>query len=346
MQARILGGKNMSKVTMKSTKQEIMDALLAATAKLEEKEHLTEDPLKAVKDAQKQKEYEHAEDIVTSGILNPEYTQKWEDLNKAIASKEKELSDLYGIEAKANTMAAIINAYKQKEYELKESFAEKEAALKEELDEKKTAYQKELDRILEELKDKRVQAEKKYEERIQELEQLVVDAKNKAEIERQRDEEVYSYNLSRQRKLEEDAYADKRAAIEKEVAEIKAEAKAMMAEADRQAEYITELEIKVEEFPEKLEAAVAEAEDRGNKAAGKEYGYQKAMYMKEKEYEIKSLEDANARLSQALVDEKEKVRDLTAKLDESYQRMQELAATTVQSNGGVKILDRESVSGK
>ena len=46
----------MAKVTMKSTKQEIMEALQAAEAKLTEQEQLSEDPLKEVKEAQKKKE--------------------------------------------------------------------------------------------------------------------------------------------------------------------------------------------------------------------------------------------------------------------------------------------------
>lgn len=336
----------MAKVTMKSTKQEIMEALQAAEAKLAEQEQLSEDPLKEVKEAQKKKECEHAEDIVTSGILNPEYTQKWEDLNKALTSKEKELQDLYGIEVKAQTFVALINGYKQKEYDLETSFVEKEAALKEEFETKKVAYQKELDRALEECKDKRIRAEKDHAAQMANLNQVVVDAKNKAAQERAREEEEYEYNLQRQRQLENDAYADKKAAMEKEVAEMEAQANKLLEEADSKVEYIAEMEAKVAAFPEELAAAVAEAEERGNKAAGKEYGYQKTMYMKEKEYEIKSLEDANERLSQALASAENKIATLTEKLDESYTRIQELAATTVQSNGGVKILDRESVSGK
>lgn len=336
----------MAQVTMKSTKQEIMDALKAAQEKLKEQEALREDPLQEVQKAAQDKMMAEAEDIVTSGILNPIYTEKWESLTQALAAKQEELSNLYGIEKEANTLTALINAHKTKEYELKESYAAKTAALEDEFNAKKESYQKELDHALEELKERRVEAEKKYETRVKELNAAIVDQKAKAAQDREREEEEYAYNLQRQRTLDEDTYADKRAAAEKEILEMKAEAKAMMDEADKRAEYITELEMKVEAFPKELEAAVAEAEERGNKAAGKEYGYQKAMYMKEKEYEIKSLEDAKARLEESLAAEKNKVRDLTIKLDESYKRMQELAATTVQSNGGVKILDRESVSGK
>ena len=68
--------------------------------------------------------------------------------------------------------------------------------------------------------------------------------------------------------------------------------------------------------------------------------------MKEKEYELKAVNDALTRAENALSDANKKIAELTDKLDASYTRMQELASTTVKSNGGVKILDRESTSNK
>ena len=49
----------------------------------------------------------------------------------------------------------------------------------------------------------------------------------------------YEYNLQRQRQLENDAYADKKAAMEKEVAEMEAQANKLLEEADSKVEYAT-----------------------------------------------------------------------------------------------------------
>lgn len=64
-----------------------------------------------------------------------------------------------------------------------------------------------------------------------------------------------------------------------------------------------------------------------------------------REYEQKALHDKVERLESDLSEAKNTIVTLQNKLDSAYVQMRELATDTVKSNGGVKILDRET-SGK
>lgn len=336
----------MSEITMKSTKQVIYDAYQEALEKIKKQSALTEDPLKDVKAATAAKIQADAEDIVNSGILNTEYTDKWKSLNLAITEKEKELADLYDIQKEADALAAIVNAHKLKAYELAEAYKAKESDLVTAYAEKKAELDKSHAICLEAIKEEREAATKEYHAHKAQLEAAINEQQALANQSRKREQEEYTYNLKRQRALDNDRWEDEKAQREKEIAEKEATAAKLLADAETKIEYIAELEAKVAAFPQELSEAVVEAENKGKKAAGKEYGYEKNMYMKEKEYEIKSLIDAKERAEAALEAANQKIQALTDKLDESYARMQELASTTVKSNGGVKILDRESASSK
>lgn len=105
----------MSKITMKSTKQEIMDAYEAAMKKIEESETGKDDPVAMAKVEKDKKIIESAQMIAEDNILNPVIIERYENLKTAIEMKNKELQELYGIETKANSLVAMINAYKDKE---------------------------------------------------------------------------------------------------------------------------------------------------------------------------------------------------------------------------------------
>lgn len=336
----------MANVTMKSTKQEIMDAYNEMKAKLQEKSALVEDPMKAVREAETVKIHADANSVVNSGILNPELTEKYINLNKAIADKEAELKELYGITREAEAMSAMINAHKLKKHELEEAYKEKAETLQVEFNEKRSTLEKNHALAIETLKEEREKAVKEFQRKKEEFAEAMAELRATENKNRQREEAEYDYDLRRRRKLENDKWADEKEKRENEIAEKEATAQRLLMEAEAKIEYIASLESKVASFPDELEVAITNAEEKGKKAAGKEYGYEKAMYMKEKEYELKAANDAKARAEAALIASEAKVAELTEKLDQSYTRMQELASTTVRSNGGVKILDRESTNNK
>ena len=317
----------MAEVTMKSTKQQIFDAYQEALKKSQEMDALKESPADKIEKERKEAVVANADKAVDSNIFNEEITKQYQDLKEAIAMKKAELKDLYNIEAQAASLAAIINAAKEKKYQLDEEYKANKALQEEER--KKAVEEKEQE--LEELQ----ASIETVKEQIQVVRKEEISKVNK---ERKREEEEYAYKLQRERKKENDAWEDEKAAREKEVAIREANAEAMLAEAESKVEELQSLKEKVDQIPTLIAEAETRGQEAGEKAAGKEYGYQKTMYEKEKEYEIGKLQDQVDRLTEAKEDAETKAWQLQEKLDEAYAKMNALASDTVKANGSVKIV--------
>lgn len=321
----------MSEVTMKSTKQQIFDAYQEALKKSQEMDALKESPADKVEKARKEAVVANADKAVDSNIFNEEITKQYEDLKEAIAMKKAELKDLYDIEAQAASLAAIINASKEKKYQLDEEYKDIKAFQEEE-------RKKAVEEKVQELEELQASIET-VKEQIQAVRREEISKVNK---ERKREEEEYAYNLKRERKKENDAWEDEKAAREKEIAIKEANAEAMLAEAESKVEELQTLKAKVDQIPTLIAEAETRGQEAGEKAAGKEYGYQKAMYEKEKDYEISKLQDQVDRLKEAKEDAETKAWQLQEKLDEAYAKMNALASDTVKANGAVKIVSSGS----
>lgn len=321
----------MSEVTMKSTKQQIYDAYQEALKKNQEMDALKESPADKIEKERKAAVIENADKAVDSNIFNEEITKQYQDLKEAISMKKQELKDLYDIEAQAASLAAIINAAKEKKYQLDEEYKVTKATQEEER--KKAVEEKEQE--LEELQAS-IEAVK------EEIQAARKEEISKVDKERKREEEEYAYNLKRTHKKENDAWEDEKAAREKEVAIKEANAEVLLAEAESKVEELQTLKEKVDQIPALIAEAEARGQEAGEKAAGKEYGYKKTMYEKEKEYEIGRLKDQVESLTQAKEDAETKAWQLQEKLDEAYAKMNALASETVKANGAVKIVSSGS----
>lgn len=314
-------------MTMKNTKQELFDAYESALKELEQVKALKESPADVMEEKRKVAMEENAAKAVESSVFSEEITQQYKDLQESIDSKKAVLKELYDIEANASSLAAIINAMKEKQYQLEADYK----ARKVELD---NEYKDEVDKNQTELKE--------MQEAITQVRKEVRDARadelEKVHIERKREEEEYAYNLKRQRKIENDAWEDEKAEREKILNDKEAAADNMFAEAEAKLDELEELREKVAEIPTLVANAEKEGREAGQEEAAKEYGYEKTMYEKEKEYEIGKLEDKASMLEEKLAQEESKAVALQEKLDEAYSKMNTLASDTVKANGAVRIM--------
>lgn len=314
-------------VTMKNTKQELFDAYQEALKKVEEVKALKETPADIAETQRKVAVEENASKAVESKIFSEEITQQYKDLQESLADKKAELKELYEIEANASTLAAIINAAKEKEYQLNVEYKEKKAAM--EADHRATIDKMQSE--LEELNDSKDSAR-------DEVRAARADEIAKVKLERSREEEEYAYNLKRQRKIENDKWEDEKAEREKALIVREEAAKEMFAEAEAKLDELEELREKVAEIPTLIEKAEEAAKEAGEKEAAKEYGYKKNLYEKEKGYEIDKLEDKVSMLEEKLALEERKTVALQEKLDEAYTKMNTLASETVKANGAVHVI--------
>lgn len=321
----------MSKITMKSTKQEIMEAYEEAMKKIAESESGKDDPVAAAKAENDKKIIESAQMIVEDNILNPVIIERYENLKTAIEMKNKELQELYGIETKANSLVAMINAYKDKEIELKDKYNARTKELDDEFTKKESI-----------LKDEIASLEKSKEDLINKIQNESDELIKSLNKKHKREEEEYEYNLKRSRKVENDRWEDEKAAREKELTEREAAVKADEAELADRTSYIEELEKKVEEIPELIQDAKDKAFAEGKAKADKSNAFEVRALKQQNDYNTQILEDKVDRLYSEVDSLKAEKANLQAKLDDAYAQMRELAAETVKSTGGVKILSGQN----
>ena len=321
----------MAEITMKSTKAEIMEAYKAAVEKLDTRDRMIDDPAKEAAKAKKVEVIASADKTAKEDIFNPEIIKKYNDLTEAITMKQIELDDLYGIEAKANAMAAMINAYKEKNEELKENQAAKEAEFDLRMKEKKEALESEIADLEQHKKDVMNSIDVEAAAKIKEIEQA-----------RKRDEEVYTYNLNRSRKIENDKWEDEKADREKILELRETAALEKETELNAKADHVKELEAKVEEIPTLIAAATEEGIKKGKADADKSNAFEVRALKKDAEYQKQLLEDKIERLAEDLANARAEKVELQQKLDDAYAQMRELAAKTVESTGGVKILNGQT----
>lgn len=321
----------MSNITMKSTKQEIMDAYLAAKKTLDEQASMKDDPVATAKVEQEAQIIASAEVTVNEDILNPVIIEKYKKLNAAIELKTKELNNLYGIESEANSLVAIINAHKDKVSEIEANYKQKTELLQKEYNQKKA----EIDEDIANLKLEKQNI----------LDSINTEANEaRAEVakKRAREEEEYTYNRDRQRQIEENECNDKKEEEEKELEKRVAEVTKREEALTDQSDYIIELEGKVNSIPTLVEEAKAEGVKQGKADADKSNAFEVRALKKENEYNTNLLNDKIERLTSDLENVKSEKADLQARLDDAYTRMNELAMKTTEATGGVKILNSTS----
>lgn len=321
----------MGKITEKSTKKEIMEAYQDALAKLNLRDSMKDDP---VREAAKEREaivMTDAANIVNAGILNDNYLDKYNKLMEALSLLEKRIKERYEIEAELNSLTALINSHKDLEVAKEEEYKILKEKLANEMSEKKVELQAEISDLEQQKKDK-----------IMEIKTESDAMTAKIIKDRQRAEEEYSYNLRRQRKLENDTWEDEKAAREKELAINEKIVDNKEAVLDEELEKIEALKEQVSHIPVMLEEAKEEGVKKGKADADKSHVFEVRSLKQQYEYEQKLATDKIQRLEAAAEEAKCKIAELQNKLDSAYIKMNELATNTVQANGGVRILTSDN----
>ena len=160
--------------------------------------------------------------------------------------------------------------------------------------------------------------------------------------EREREEEEYDYNINRDRKAADDDWTDKVTKREKELNERIAAVRADEAEIAEKTAYIEELEKKVKEIPQMLQEATNEGIKKGKADADRSNAFEVRYLKQENEYKVKDLTNQISKLLEDVSSLTSEKTELRKKLDDAYAQMRELAADTVRSTGGVKILNGQT----
>ncbi len=249
--------------------------------------------------------------------------EKLEQLTRAVRLQESRLKDLHNIEYAADTMAKLADAYAQEREQLEKEYASRSTDLEE-------GYVQRLEEL-----------ERVYTERKNQLEQEIEDtrAQWKTEVDdtkkaREREQAEYEYNRDRSRRLEEDEYAEQRAVTERELRSLREEAEkdiaARVEEIELREEEFARMASEIEEFPQRLQAAVDVARSEAIAELEKEMGHKAALVDVEREWEKKALEQTIANLREVNGSLEKKIMSLSKDLSDARKQLNVIAEKAVE----------------
>jgi hypothetical protein len=328
------------KLSDKNTKQEMLDAYQTLVRQLEEKRAADLAPERRVEEKRTEEALKVAMAIDPEGIdrdigaLKAEIgkmladvsdrlageSSKFRGIQKAVASKEKELQELFGIEKSAVSLAALIEAQNQKRAEFENQMAREREELEGEMEARRADWEAEKKAREAELKE-RDATEKKA---------------------RDREREDFTYAFKRDQQAIKDKLNDEKTALEKEI-KIKREtadkelAEREKAVAERERE-LAELRAKAAAFPKELENAVNQAVKEISDKLKLEAKNREDLAHKQFEGERNVLAAKNESLEKAGKDLVAANMKLAQQLEAAYQKVQDIAEKTVEGTSQSKSL--------
>ncbi len=331
-------GVQAKKISLSSTKQEMMEAYNALLKQLQEKEEMELKPEKKAEERKTKEIISLAEALSSEGVVKgisnlkleisklltqisdkmEEEVNKFKNIQQAIEVKKRELSELYEIEKQAASLAALIEAQNIQREEF----------------EKKMAEEKELlTREIETMKQKWEEERKSHEAEVKER-----DAEEKKR--RQRESEELAYNFKREQQLMRDKFEDQKVNLEKEIQSKREEMEKGLLEREKAIiEREQELEVlrnKVIAFPGEMEAAVKKATQEITEKLTLEYKNKIDLLSKEFEGERKMLVTRIEALEKTNKEQTERIQHLTQQLEKAYQKVQDIAVKAVEGSASLR----------
>jgi len=271
--------------------------------------------------------------------------ERLELLNSAISVQEKRLKELHDIEAAADSLAKLTGAWSERSEQVEKEFssrlaeiettwknrlaelegthADRKAALEGEFAQKKETLVKEMEatRLAWKAEQERVRKET---------------AEDKAELEKQRkrEEAEYTYTRDRTRKLEEDEYAETKAAQEKALKEQKETAEREFSEREirvsQREDELENLRGTVDSFPKQLAGEVDKARKETTAALVRDHKQEMASAELERSWEKKVYEERIKHLDSTISSQEAKITELKQDLGSAVSKVQQIADKAVE----------------
>lgn len=326
------------KLSDKSTKQEMLDAYQVLVKQLEEKRAAELNPEKRLEEKKTEAAVKVADTLSPEGVdreigvlkseigkmlaevANKLETEvaKYKSIQKAIAGKEEELKELYGIEKSAGTLAALIEAQNQKRREFEVELAEQKDELIREIETTRTDWEKEQ---------KQHEAEGKEREA----------AEKKA---RERDKEEFMYAFKREQQAIKDQLTDEKQKLEKDIQQKKESAAKELAEREKAVVEkegdLAQLREKVAAYPKELETAVAKAVQEATERIKSESKNREDLLRKEFEGQRNVLSTRIESLEKTVKEQADQNTKFSRQLETAYQKVQEIAEKAIEGSSQAK----------
>ena len=250
--------------------------------------------------------------------------RKLEEIRRAIEVEAEHLQELRHIKLAEEALDILEQEHQSELRAFEEEVERQRSALDRDMAEKRKEWQSE-----QEEHERSVRA---YEESLQK--------------ERGQEEENYRYEVERKRKLETDAYEERKRTLEREWAEAAAEKEKEWAEresllAERQP-LLEEYKAKAQAFPQELEEAVEKAREEAIKAAQQAAKVNADLFEKEVEANRKVYEATLQALEKTMDEQNEHIEALTADLRSALKQVQALASKALEGSSSMGNIPFES----
>ncbi len=328
------------KISEKNTKQEMLEAYQALTKQLEEKRAAELAPERRLEEKRAEEAVKVAVAVAPDGIdrdigqLKAEVGKMLADISdklasesvrfrnveKAVASKEAELKELYGIEKAAVSLAALIEAQNEKRAAFETEMASERETLQAQIETLRAEWERE---------------KKAHEAELKERDSLEKKA-------RDREREEFGYAFKREQQSIKDKLNDEKTTLEKELKLRRetaekdlTEREKMVTEKERE---LAELRAKTSAFPKELETALSQAVKELTERLKLEAKNREDLAHKQFEGERNVLTTRNEALERANKDLLAANAKLAQQLEAAYQKVQEIAEKTVEGTSQSRTL--------
>lgn len=327
-------------IAMTNTKKEMLEAYNEVLKQLKEKRETELKPQARIKEKQKEEAIQVADSLSTEGIdrevgnLRSEIGKVLIDLSdrmekeigkylyvkRAVEAKEHDMKDIFEIEKEAMSLAALLDAQKDRRERFDTEMSDKKQSLEAEIDATREAWKAEHSAHDVEVRS-REEAEKKK---------------------REREAEEYSYTFERQKQQGQEQFEYDKARMEREL-KVRREELEMDLTAREQTlkEKETELEqLRKREaaYPGEMTAAVDKAVKETTEQLTRESEAREALVKKEFEGEQKVLQSRIEAFQQTVKEQQQQITRLSTQIDKSYGQVQDIAVKAIEGSGNVKIL--------
>ncbi len=327
--------KRANALSMRNTKQQLLEAYHQALQALQQKEkHLLQPgstrkkkqeqgTLKAVgpisADAVIQQTTRLKQEVnrillrLTDGLTTE--IDRLEHLQLAIEIKERELQEMYDIEHQAATLAGLMEAHQQQKEALELDMAQARDRLNAEMETQRSQWTKE-----------------KQEHEAKGRERRERDSKK-----RKRQEEEYQYAFARDKQMAQEQFEVEKARLEQEMQTLREQTERERVQkgldwAQREEEF-SALRTQVKEFPQHLETTVARAVQENTEDLERASRHQRELQENEYSGERRVLQTRIQSLEKTLKRQREHISKLTKQQDTAYQTIQKLTVKAIEGAG-------------
>ena len=245
--------------------------------------------------------------------------KKLEEIREAITVEKENLEDLYSLSATTDSLSAMLLVQKEE----KEKFEMEMKAAKEAFE----TEMKELREVWRVEKEKQLNEEKEYSDQLKKT--------------RKREEEEYQYKQKIERQKDNDEYGAKKAKLENELSEKKAafeqEMAAREANVKSAEQELEELRKSNEEFPVKLDKAIADKEKEVTSRLKTQFDFESKLLAKQNEGELKLKEQTITSLKEKIADMQQVIKQLTDKANKAEGNVKDIAVKAIESSSKIQV---------